>query len=467
MSEDLCYTPATELLRLYRNQELSPVEVTRAVLDRIAAVNPKINAYCLVDETQALAQARAAERRWLAGQPLGRLDGVPASVKDLIVTKGWPTLRGSRTIDPAGPWNDDAPAVARLKEHGAVLLGKTTTPEFGWKGVTDSALTGATHNPWKIGRTPGGSSGGASAQVAAGLGPLAIGTDGGGSIRIPAAFAGIVGMKPSFGRVPAWPASPFGTVAHLGPMTRTVADAALMLTVLAGPDYRDWLALPASGEDYGQGLDQGIRGLRIAFSPDLGYARVDPEVAAIVAGAVRHFAALGAEVEAADPGFSDVGPIFAVHWQAGAFQALKAIPPEKRALIDEGLLRAAEAGGRYSLSDYLDAAQARAALGLTMRTFHTKYDLLVTPSLAVPAFAVNRLAPPADEGGDWTVWTPFSYPFNLTQQPAISVPCGFTAEGLPVGLQIVGPAHRDALVLRAARAFETACNFHDKRPSLN
>lgn len=466
MTDDLCFMPASELLARYRARQLSPVEITRAVLARIERVNPVINAYCRVDAEGALAAARQSEARWQRGESRGLLDGVPTSIKDIVLTKGWPTLRGSRTIDPNQTWDEDAPATARLREHGAVLLGKTTTPEFGWKGVTDSPLTGITRNPWNTAMTPGGSSGGASAQLAAGLGQLAIGTDGGGSIRIPSGLAGVVGLKPSFGRVPAYPLSPFGTVAHLGPMARTVRDAALMLNVLALPDARDWFALPPDDRDYVADLDSGVKGLRVAFSPALGYARVDPEVAAIVADAARVFTDLGAIVEQTDPGFADPTPIFRIHWRVGAFNGLRTIPREKHALMDQGLVSEIEAGSRIGLAEYLDAVAARGQLGVHMRKFHTRYDLLLTPALAVPAFEVGRLTPPGPDGGDWTGWTPFTYPFNLTQQPAASVPCGFTKGGLPVGLQIVGPMHNDALVLRAAYAFEQARPLHDRRPAI-
>src|SRR5690349_13051781 len=298
---DLCALSATDLLDGYRKHQLSPVEVTRAVLERIEKLNPVLNAFNLVSD-RAIEDAKASEKRWAAGQQKGLLDGVPVSIKDIILTRGWPTLRGSKTIDPKGPWKDDAPVTARLREHGAVILGKTTTPEFGWKGVTDSPLTGITRNPWNPKKTPGGSSGGAAAAVASGMGPLAIGTDGGGSIRIPCSFTGLFGLKPSFGRVPAWPLSPFGTVAHVGPMTRSVADAALMLNVLTLPDARDWHALPFEARDWRTGLENGIADVRIAYSPDLGYASVDAEVAAIVKDAVRVLTDLGAKVEEQDPG---------------------------------------------------------------------------------------------------------------------------------------------------------------------
>ncbi len=468
MSTELAYTSATELVRRYRTKQLSPVEVTQAVLARIHELNPRLNAYCLVDEPGALEAARASEARWAKGAPLSQVDGVPASIKDLILTRGWPTLRGSTTVDPAGPWLEDGPAAARLRENGAVLLGKTCTPEFGWKGVTDSALTGITRNPWNLQRTPGGSSGGASAQVAAGLGQLAVGTDGGGSIRIPCAFAGISGIKPAFGRVPAWPLSPFGTVAHVGPMARSVADCALMLNVLAQPDARDWTALPYDGKDWTRELGAGIKGMRIAYSPRLGYVKhVDAEVEARVADAARVLADLGAVVEQVDPGFVDCREIFWVHWTSGAYNLLRNMPKEKFALLDPGLQQACASGSEHTLAKYLDAVNARGALGEHMNRFHQTYDLLLTPATAIPAFATGVVAPerPAREQ-DWTWWTPFSFPFNLTQQPAISVPCGFSKEGLPIGLQLVGPMQREDIVLRAAHAYQQASDFHLRRPPL-
>ncbi|MSP67274.1 MAG: amidase, partial [Alphaproteobacteria bacterium] len=297
MSTEIAYLTATELLARYRDRSLSPVEATRAALARIAALNPALNAFNVVDAEGALQTARQSEARWLKGQPVGLLDGVPTSIKDVILTKGWPTLRGSRAVDPNQRWDEDAPATARLRAHGAVLLGKTTTPEFGWKGVGDSPLTGITRNPWNPDTTPGGSSAGSAVQVAAGMGPLTIGTDGGGSVRIPAAFTGIVALKPTFGRIPAYPSSPFGTLAHVGPMAWTVADAALMLTVLAEPDARDWYQLPPAAGDFRIGLGAGVQGLKVLYSPDLGYATVDPEVAALVRRAAEAFAALGATVE--------------------------------------------------------------------------------------------------------------------------------------------------------------------------
>ncbi len=466
MTDDLRWLTATELLDRYRDGRLSPVEVTQAALDRIEAVDEKLNSFCLVNADAALEQARASEARWRDGNPAGAVDGVPTLIKDLLVTKGWPTLRGSRTIDADGPWNDDAPTVARLREHGAVFLGKTTTPEFGWKGVTDSPLTGITRNPWDLSKTPGGSSGGSSAAVAAGIAPLSLGTDGGGSIRIPAGFSGIFGHKPSFGRVPAWPLSPFGTVAHVGPMTRTVEDAALMLNVIAEPDARDWHALPYDGADYLDGLKSGISGLKIAYSATLGYVDVDPEIAELVASAVRTLADLGASVEEVDPGFADPAETFRTIWWTGAYAVLGKLDEQERGLLDPDLAQVVEEARKITLDDFLEATAARGALGQHMREFMVDYDLLVTPSLPIPAFDAGLLAPARDDGGKWTNWTPFSFPFNLTQQPAASVPCGFTSAGLPAGLQIVGRMHDDVTVLKAAFAYEQAHDWHHRHPSL-
>jgi aspartyl-tRNA(Asn)/glutamyl-tRNA(Gln) amidotransferase subunit A len=455
---------ATELLGLYRRHELSPVEATQAVLARIDAQNTSINAYCVIRADEALDAARASERRWRAGQPAGRLDGVPASVKDLLLTSGWPTLRGSRTTDAAGPWTVDAPAVARLREHGAVLLGKTTTPEWGWKAVTDSPLTGVTRNPWDPSRTPGGSSGGAAAAVAAGLGPLALGTDGAGSIRIPASFCGIVGLKPTYGRVPVYPPSAFGTLSHVGPLTRTVADAALLLDVIGSPDARDSLALDRRDPQAGEVTAARVSGLRVAYSPALGHARVDPEVAAAVQGAVTALESRGAQVTLADPGFASPIAAFTVLWYAGAAAIVDGIPAGRRHLLDPGLAETAADGLRYSALDYLGALRERAGLGVALGAFHETYDLLVTPTEPIVAFEAGTEVPEGWPEKRWPSWTPFTYPFNMTHQPAATVPCGFSAAGLPIGVQVVGRRHEDSLVLSACAAIEEALPWRDRWP---
>lgn len=462
---DLHWKSAAKLVKGYAKKKFSPVEVANACLAQIARHDKQLNAMVAVHADEALAQAKASEARWHKGAPQGPVDGVPTLIKDLLLVRGWPTLRGSRTVDRNQDWNQDAPSVARLRECGAVFLGSTTTPEFGWKGVTDSPLTGITRNPWDTTKTPGGSSGGSSAAAAAGYAPLTLGTDGGGSIRIPAGFAGIFGHKPSFGRVPAYPLSPFGTVAHVGPMTRTVEDACLMMNVISQPDARDWTSLPADGVDYTAKLAKGIKGLKIAFSPTLGYVDVDPEIAKLVSDAVRVLAELGAEVEEVDPGFADPADCFRTLWWCGARALLGKLPDDKLKLLDPALADVVEQSRSISLDDYQDAVKARGLLGSQMRQFMEGYDLLVTPTLPIPAFEAGKLAPAApDNTSKWVNWTPFSYPFNLTQQPAASVPCGFTAKGLPAGLHLVGRMFDDRTVLNAAHAYEHANAWHKARP---
>jgi len=451
---------AADLIRLYRARALSPVEVVCDVLARIERFNPSVNAFVLVDADGAVAAARAAEQRLLRGEPIGLLDGVPATVKDNIWAAGWPTRKGSATTDLA-PAPADAPAVARLREHGAVLLGKTTLPEHGWIGVCHSPLTGITRNPWHLARTPGGSTGGGAVAALLNLGGLHLGTDGAGSLRIPAAFTGVFGFKPSFGRVPAYPASAMTVLSHQGPICRTVCDAALMLTAISGPDMRDLSAWNSPAPDFMQRLDDGVDGLKIAWSPRLGYVdKLDPEVEATTAEAARMFEQLGANVELADPGFAEPIEMIRTMWGAVAATIVDAVPEHDRAKLDPGLVRIAEQGRRTSLADYLAAYQARAELAIVMERFLGAYDLLLTPQMPIVAFEVGRVTPADGRyGEDWINWSPYTYPFNLTQQPAASVPCGFSSEGLPIGLQIVGRRGHDDLVLRAARAFERAWPF--------
>ena len=456
---EIAFLTASELVDAYRLKALSPVEVTEALLRRLERLEPEINAFVLVARDSALAEARAAEARWMNGAPKGLLDGVPVTIKDLFLTSGWPTLRGSTLIRRDQPWEEDGPPVARLREHGAVLLGKTTMPEFGWKALGDSPLTGITRNPWNLAHTPGGSSAGAAAALAAGIGPLALGTDGGGSIRIPCAFSGLPGLKPSFGRVPHYPPSVFGLVAHNGPMARSVPDLALLLTVISGADDRDVYALPPERRDWRAGIEDGVRGLRIAFSPTLGYGRVDGEIAEAVSVAARRFAELGAHVETVERVFDDPAAAWLTLWWAGAAKAMSAYSAEERRRIDPGLEASAQKGARLSAVDHVGADVARSALSLEMAKFHRRFDLLLTPSVAVPALKVGELLSDPATQKEWIDWSPFSYPFNLTRQPAASVPCGLTQAGLPIGLQIVGRMYDDALVLRAARAFERAQPF--------
>jgi aspartyl-tRNA(Asn)/glutamyl-tRNA(Gln) amidotransferase subunit A len=452
---------AAELGPLYASRELSPVEVARDALARIERFEPEINAFVVRDAATTLAMAEASQMRWLKGEALGPLDGVPVTIKDNIGVAGWPMKRGSAVASDA-PWPDDAPAAARLREVGSVFLGKTTMPEYGWKGVGDSPLSGITRNPWNTSTGPGGSSAGAASCAALNLGCIHIGTDGAGSVRIPAAFTGVVGLKPTYGRVPAYPVSTMGFLAHLGPLTRTVTDTALAMSAIARPDERDMTAIIADPIDYVAALAGGVKGLRIAFSPKLGGdVPVDADIARLTREAAFAFRELGASVEEVDPGFTDPLETLMVLWSAGAALALRSIGPEGRAQMDPGLVAVAETGEQVAGSTYVEALlNQRNALAHHMAQFHARFDLLLTPTLPLPAFEVGRNTPAhGGYGEDWTRWTPFTYPFNLTQAPAISLPCGLTRDGLPAGLQVVGAFGRDALVLRAAAAFEAARPF--------
>ena len=458
---------ATELGAAFAAGTTDPVAETRAALVRIEDGNDAVNAILFTDTDGALAAAEESAARWERGAPLSPVDGVPTTIKDILITRGWPTVRGSRLIDAEQPWEEDAPTVARLREAGCVLLGKNTTPEFAWKGVTDSLRHGATGNPWGAGLTAGGSSGGAAAAVGLGMGAWSVGTDGGGSVRIPASFTGTVALKPTFGQVPLYPASPYGTLAHAGPMTRTVRDAALMMDLLARPDPRDWSALAPPARSYLDGLDAGVAGLRVAVSPTLGFdVRNDPEVDRAFREAVDVLADAGAHVEEADPGLEDPVDAFHTLWFTGAAKVVQPYGPDALDRIDPGLADAIRAFGlERSASDYLDAMAVRMEHGRRMGLFHQEYDVLLTPTMPMPAFPLGRQAP---QGWPepWTSWTPYTYPFNMTQQPALSVPCGLTADRRPIGLQVVGPRHADALVLRVGEAYQARTGWHDAVPTL-
>ncbi|MDF3015043.1 MAG: glutamyl-tRNA(Gln) amidotransferase subunit [Thermomicrobiales bacterium] len=468
MTESIAYLSASDLRDLYRAKTLSPVEVTRAILDRIEGLNPALNAFTVVTGELALNQARAAERAYAAGDA-PPLAGVPTSIKDLTPTRGIATARGS-LIDVGWIPEDDAPVVERLYTAGAVMLGKTNTPELGWKGDSGNRVFGPSFNPWNLQKTPGGSSGGAAAAVAAGLGPLAQGSDGAGSIRIPAAFCGIFGLKQSFGLVPQYPPSAVGDLSHLGPMTRTVRDAAIMLNAMAGADNRDRLSW-SSGIDYERNLDAGVRGLRVAWSPTLGYAKVANDVLENAERAAMVFRELGCEVELADPRLPDPANILDVMWSGSLAGYFVERIDEVRHLLDPGLLLVVDRAASLSAPDMAHALQQRNTYYTGMRQFMDLqgYDLLLTPTLPVTAFTAGL-----DEPDGWQRatlapldWTPFTFPFNLTGQPAATVPCGLDGNGLPVGLQIVGRWRDDSTVLRAAAAFEAAMPWTDLRPTLD
>ncbi|MSP83118.1 MAG: amidase [Alphaproteobacteria bacterium] len=464
---ELCFAPAHVLAGMIRRKEVSPREVVGAVLDRVAALEPKLNAFATLTADAARAAAVRAEAAVMAGETLGPLHGVPFTIKDLMETAGVPTERGTLMLKGNVP-KTDAPTVERMKRAGGIMLGKTTTSEYGWTGVSRSPLTGITHNPWRHGFNAGASSAGAGVAAAAGYGPLHQGSDGAGSIRIPAHFCGVFGLKPTFGRIPNWPVPNNDQVSHMGPMTRTVADSALMLKVIAGPHPWDHTSLEAPPEDYPAKLGAGIRGLRVAYSPDLGHARVDPEVASLVEGAARAFADFGCAVEDAATPFGPDGPEIVRFLWPGHIQGLAKNLPEWEARMDPGLVACIRAGMGRSQSDYLDMRYRKLRYVEQVHRFFESWDLLLTPSVSVAAFPAERLQPAhwPQHPWDWIAWAEFSYPFNFSGNPAASIPCGFTSDGLSVGLQIVGRRFADTTVLQAAAAFEAARPWADRRPPL-
>ncbi len=454
MSDDPATMSAEDLLAQYARGSLSPVEALQAVTERVARHNPALNAFAVMDP-RALLAARESEGRWRAGRPLGALDGVPCTVKDLVDMAGLPTRRGSRTTS-ADPAAVDGPAVLGLKAAGAVIVGKTTTTEFGWKSPGDCPLHGITRNPWNPAYSPGGSSSGAGAAAAAGFGPLHLGTDAGGSVRIPAAWCGVVGLKPTFGRVPQWPLSAFGGVSCAGPLTRTVRDAALMLSALARHDRRDPYCLPDDPRDWRMGIEDGVAGLRVSVLRAPGFdAPVDADGIAAVEQAAAILADAGAEIVDEDPGLPDAGAAFAQLWGLSLAALASAMTPEQRALLDAGITDVAAhhagAGGLAVVAG--EAARVQAAHRMAL--FHRWFDLVLCPTVPGPPPLAD--APTGDALAallrDWAPWTLL---FNLTRQPAITMPLGMTAAGLPRSVQLAAGLYRDDLVLRGARVLEQA-----------
>ncbi len=454
MTHDLTQTTAAQLGKLYARGKASPVETMKAVLKRTEAVNPIINCFTRVDGEDALKAARASEKRWKKGKPLSPLDGVPVSIKELVRVKGWPASMGSKLTDKT-PVAEDAPAVARLREAGALVFAQSTSSEYGHKGVTDSPLNGISRNPWNTGRTPGGSSGGAGAAVAAGLGPIAIGTDGGGSVRIPSSFNGLVGIKATFGRVPAWPPSLNGDLSNTGPMCRTALDCALMLNVISRPDARDPYQLPAYHPDYARKLGRRLKKPKVAFILRMGDHPIDIEVAALVTKAAKRFEALGCDVEETEPPYpyADASRAFVTHWLTNAQKLLQMFPESRHGEFDPNLLASAKVGQKYSLQDLINAQGARRELSVAWNLFFEKYDFLLTPTVAVQPFEAGKNFPEGPGGEPNRQWSPYTSTFNMTRHPAATVPCGLSKDGLPVGLHIVAGHYRDAAVLRAAARY--------------
>ncbi len=466
-SEDLGFLPATQLADLIRTKQLSPVEYTVALLERIGTLEPKVNAFAYLAADQAMDAARVAEAKLMSGDRIGRLHGVPVTIKDLAITKDMPTQQGSFIHQGDRP-TEDTPVVPRLKDEGAIILGKTTTSEFGWTGVSRSPLTGITHNPWKSGYNAGASSAGAGAASAAGFGPLHQGSDGAGSVRMPAHFCGVFGLKPSFGRVPYYPVGTADLTSHIGPLTRTVADSALFLEVMAGPHPLDYTTLEAGPAAYHARLHEGIKGKRIAYSPDLGHARVDPDIAALAKAAAERFAALGAIVEEVPTPWAAAGPDLIRFFWSAHLTRLKPRLKQWQSRMDPGLVACIEASANVSIDEYQAARERKMAYVAAIHRWFQDWDFLLTPAVSVAAFPADRLMPDhwPQHAWDWVGWAEFSYPFNMAWNPAASVPCGVTAGGLPVGLQIVGKRFDDLGVLQASAAFEAIQPWAGRRPAL-
>lgn len=443
---------AEDLLDHYARRLLSPVEALNAVTERIVHHNPSLNAFVVLNGNAGVA-ALESERRWHAGRPSGVLDGVPCTVKDLVDLAGFPTRRGSRLTSET-PVAEDAPAVLGLKQAGVVILGKTTTTEYGWKSPGDCPLTGITRNPWNPLHTPGGSSAGAAAACAAGFAPLHLGTDGGGSIRIPAAWSGVVGLKPSFGRVPQWPAGAFATVAVAGPITRSVRDAALMLSAIARFDQRDPYSLPDDRRDWRHGIEDGVAGFHIAVLKNHGFAaRLDPAGREALDEAAQQLRTAGARVEAVDPELPDTRQIFGRVWGMALARLVESFPEAERAKLDPGLIEVAAQQGSMTASEFLDAEGLRLETAHRMAALHQRYDLVLCPTVPNPPPLADAPTRNPIESL-WQEWAPWTFTFNLSRQPAISVPMGLDDTGLPRSVQIAAALYRDDLVLRAARTLE-------------
>lgn len=461
MAHDACFLSALELLALYRRLELSPLEATRAVIERIAQLNPRVNALYHVDFERALAAARSAETRWLKRAPKGLLDGVPVTVKDSIYVAGMPTFHGTRACADLPNPRQDCPASARLREHGAVLLGKSTMPDLGVIASGVSSLYGVTRNPWNLQRSSGGSSSGAGAALAAGFGPLALGSDIGGSVRIPAAFCGVAALKPSFGRVPLL--EPW-TGLVVGPMARTVADTALLLNVISAPDDKDYTALPWEGRDFLERLDDDVQGLKLGLLTDIGFGLpVTPDVRMRVEAAAVVLASLGATVEAMPAIFDeDPEPHFDRMMKACASYEFHLLDADAQEAVPPEIREWCRSGASMSAADLTRAQFGIGELRRRVLNACRAYDYVLAPTMPVTAYAADLPWPP---GG--TRHNPFCFPFNLSQQPALSVCCGLSSQGLPVGMQIIGKRFDDAGVLRVGRAYEAARPRLPRPPALD
>ncbi|WP_160121227.1 amidase [Rhodovarius lipocyclicus] len=467
--DEIGYLGVGELHALYRARKLSPVEVARAVLARIERIEPNVNAMMRLTPDHALEAARRSEAVYMQCDTPRLLEGIPVTIKDLQHTKGVQT--DFSTVIMQGTIPDvDAPCVSRLLSAGGMMMGKTTSAaEWGWKGVSQAPISGITHNPWGKGLNAGASSSGAGVAAACGYGPLHQGGDGAGSIRMPAHFSGVYGLKPTHGRVPNWPVSNNDNATHMGPLTRSVEDAALMTQAMAGPHPWDFTSLEAPPQDYASQLKAAsMKGKRIAWSRDLGHARVDPEIAEAAEAAVKVFEEMGAIVEEVTPAWGPLGPELARFFWPATFSSRIESLAEFESGMDPGFVAMIKYASTFTAPQFMQMRARRFAYIQQIHEFMEGYDFLLTPAVSVAAFPADKLQPahwPQHEW-DWLMWAEFSYPFNWSGSPAASVPCGFTPAGLPVGLQIVGRRFDDLGVLQASAAFEEARPWAQKRPPL-
>lgn len=460
MANDLLNTPVTDIARLYGEKKLSPVETARACLSQVEKLNPDYNAFVVVaDERSYLDAARDSEKRWAGGAPLSPIDGIPVTIKDETDVKGWPTRIGSLTT-PEGDAAEDSPCVSSLRKAGAIFLGKTTLPEYGHKGVTDSRISGITRNPWNPSRTAGGSSGGAGVAAATGMGFLHLGSDGGGSIRIPSSFCGVFGIKPSTGTVPEGIPGPFATLYSLGPMAKNVEDATCMLDVITEPDKTNWNAPPYKKFNSQKNLTDGRRRLRIAYAPTINNVSIEKSIARLIKDTVEKMQDFF-DVEEIVLNVPSMTETFTTHWVTIAAWLKRNTPEDVREKMDPYLLGFAGRGEKISTFDYVNAEIERMLIGSRIKDIFTKYDLIVMPTMAMTAFETGKNTANLPDGSPWEDWTPLTFLANLTKCPAASVPCGTASDGLPAGIQVMGRYLEDETVMQASYIVEKIAGFRN------
>ena len=479
--EEICYMSACDMLEKINSQELTSVEITETIIERIEKINPLINAYCTTTFDLARETAKRTDEAVKKGESLGLLQGIPISIKDLIETKGIRTTFGSKLLENNVPLNDEV-LVRRLRDAGVVILGKTNTPAFGYKGETDNLIFGVTKNPWNLERTPGGSSGGAAGAVASGLGPIGIGSDGGGSIRIPSCFCGIYGLKSTFGRVPQnsmEKAGYFGTFVHDGPLVRYVKDAALVLDIIAGQDDSDRYSVPKPNYSYLERLNERPKNLKIGYSMDLGFAEaVDGEVEKSVMNGMQKFEELGWSLEKSKIKLRNPESLFLTIWSSGLGYGLAPFLKQWQDKMEPDFVELINRGLSYTAKELIIAEVQREMIYANVCRAFRKIDILITPTLSCPAFELGKSIFIDEETlktdviiegkiMTFTGWFPFTYPFNMSGHPAASIPCGWSSDGLPIGMQIVGKRFDELTVLQVSQAFEDIAPWQDKKPKFN